>query len=234
MDMFLFKIIIVLIIVGLLLFILNIPLSSRKGIDYKWQTIKIPLYLKILDFFDRHFNYCQLTKSIVKGCRSDEEMALAIFRWTYNNIKRVPEGFPVIDDHVWHIIVRGYGTSDQACYVFSTICNYAGIRSFYSKMRTKDGNNEKILSFVNLGRNWSIFDPYSGVYFRNKEGALASIEDLKNNKWIMENISDIDLIPDYSKYFDNLNEIKDFNLDRSNIQSPLNRIKFFLRRKTKI
>ena len=57
---------------------------------------------------------------------------MEIFIWTCENIRKQPDGLPVIDDHVWHIIIRGYGEPDQSSDVFTTLCNYAGIRAFYA------------------------------------------------------------------------------------------------------
>ena len=43
-----------------------------------------------------------------------KKKTLKIFIWTHKNIRKAPEGLPVIDDHVWHTIIRGYGINDQS------------------------------------------------------------------------------------------------------------------------
>jgi hypothetical protein len=35
--------------------ILNISVTTRQGVNYQVREIKFPLYLKILDFVDRHY-----------------------------------------------------------------------------------------------------------------------------------------------------------------------------------
>ena len=118
-------IVIVLLLVSLV-FLLNVQVTTRQGINYKVTSIKIPLYLKLLDFFDRHYNYISLVSRITHGCINKETKILALFNWCYANIKDQPETLPVVDDHVWHIIIRGYGAGEQSSDVFTTLCNYAG------------------------------------------------------------------------------------------------------------
>ena len=111
---------------------LNFTVTTQKGVNFKVQTIKIPLYLKALDFFDRHYNYKLITKRIIRDAQNEQDKAMKILEWTYKNIKRQPKELPVIDDHVWHIIVRGYGLNDQFSDVFTTLCNYAGMDAFFT------------------------------------------------------------------------------------------------------
>jgi hypothetical protein len=207
----------------------NIETTTRQGINFEVSVIKIPLYLKVLDFFDRHYNYQNLVRKIINPSDSREERVIKIFCWTYNNIKRVPAGYPVVDDHVWHIIVRGYGLSDQSQDVFTTLCNYAGIDAFFESIYTKDGALVKPLSFVRLDRGWRVFDVYEGVYFKNKHGGLASIEEIKNQNWIIFDAMGLNKQNlDYAKCLENLPLIKDIGLRRANIQSPFKRLLFEL------
>jgi len=115
-------ILVVLISLGLLL---NKEVTTKQGIDYKLQTIRIPLYLKMLNFYNRHYGYKWLTKRIIDKKTTDDEKAMALFDWTISNLKKQPRELRAVDDHVWHIIIRGYGTHDQFSDVFTTLCNYA-------------------------------------------------------------------------------------------------------------
>lgn len=205
--------------------LLNLTVTTQQGVNYQQYTIKMPLYLKIIDFFDRHYNYQQLIKRIIENTRTtDEEMVMKLFRWTYENIKDVPDGFPIIDDHVWHIIVRGYGTSDQSNDVFSTLCNYAGRKSFYAVIY-KEGKNQGLpFSLVKIGTNWHVFDAFNGAYFLNSKGNLASVGEVISGNSIIKFLSDsIKKKVDYSEYLSNLPDVKSISMMRSNIQSPLRR-----------
>lgn len=211
---------------------LNFNLTTRQGVDYKVSVIKIPLYLKVLDFFDRHYNYKQLVRSITEGAKNDDERVTRIFNWTYEHIKKQPDELPVIDDHVWNIIVRGYGKDDQSCDVFSTLCNYAGFRSFYDYIPLARSSGQMILSYVNIKGLWYVFDPYNGVFFVNEKNTYASIGDIKKGNWRLGQ-SDLknEFIPDYKESIASIVKLKQVGLCRENIQSPLRRILFELQKK---
>lgn len=211
----------------IMIILLNLNVTTRQGVNYQWQTIKIPLYLKILGFIDRHYNYKELAERISKDTKSEKERIIKIFEWTHRNIRRTPKGFPVIDDHVWNIVVRGYGASDQSSYVFATLCNYAGIEAFYTWVYSTDKTKRIPLSFVRLSSKWIVFDPYNGIYFKDKSGEIADIDKLKNGNWAIEYLLGAEKIGyDPKEYFVNLPEAKNIGLTRSGIQSPLKRLNF--------
>ncbi|MDD5247156.1 MAG: transglutaminase-like domain-containing protein [Candidatus Omnitrophica bacterium] len=204
---------------------------TSKCIDYRCQQIKIPLYLKLLDFFDRHLNYLNLTMGIVDGVTQDQEKVMRIFRWTVDNIRKVPPGMPIVDNHVWHTIIRGYGADDQASDVFTTLCNYAGLQAFYEYTYAQKGMPGVPLSFVRLGTEWFVFDPYRGIIFVDGNNKLISLDSIKDGAYWQTsgNRQDTDH-PDYGIYFTHLRRIKNTGLHRSSIQSPLNRLIFQIKK----
>ena len=95
-------------------FLLTREVTTRQGIDYRIYTLRIPLYLKLVDFFDRHLNYQVLVKKIVQDTTEDEAKVARLFQWTHEHIRPAPAGLPIVDDHVWHIIIRGYETAGKS------------------------------------------------------------------------------------------------------------------------
>jgi len=208
-------------IIFAIIILLNIGVTTHQGVNFRVHAMRVPLYLKVLDFFDRHFNYKQLVNDIIKDSKSDEERAMKIFAWTYKNIRPNPKELPVIDDHVWHIIIRGYGADDQSCDVLTTLCNYAGIDSFFTWVYS--GDQQRIsLSFVRLNQKWTVFDSYRGVYFKNEKGGLADIGEIGSGKYQVSKSNDIEM--DYTNFLNNLPSVKAMGMSRSNIQSPLRRL----------
>lgn len=210
---------------------LNINVSYRQGINYEVRVIKLPLYLKVLDFFDRHYNYKQLAKDIIKDAGGDEEKILKILGWTYNNIKRIPEDFPVIDDHIWHVIVRRYGTNDQSQDVFATLCNHSGMDAFFNSVHNRDKTKKKLFSFVKLRSGWAVFDAYNGVYFKNRNGHIATVKEMLGGDSQAIGMKEEGIALDnYAEYLTNLDSInyKNFEFSRSAIQSPLRRLFAYL------
>ena len=224
------RIIVTVVILLMAIYILNIKVSTRQGINYKLQSIELPLYLKMLDSFDRHHNYKLTVVRMTGDSKTEEERALKIFEWTYKNIRSIPDNFPVIDDHVWYTIVRGYGTNDQSSDVFTTLCNYAGMDAFYEWAYTQDRSARIPLSFVKVNERWNIFDPHNGVYFKNHEDR-PGVNEIPEGKWQIEYIDKQRKIDtDYPSYLKNLPSLGNMGLRRANIQSPLNRLKYEIRK----
>lgn len=220
----LIKIVLLLISILLCVAALNLPVTTKQGVNYVVSTKRMPLYFKVLGFFYRHFAYQQLIKEITKDAKSDRGKILAIFKWTYKNIKQRPEGWPVIDDHVWHIVIRGYGENDQAADVFATLCNYAGVDAFYSWVYTRDRKQRIPLSFARIDSKWVVFDPFHGIYFKVEKDKLADVEAIRSGSgWTIEAQDEKPTI-DYAIYFDNLPPVKEIELKKANTQSPLNRL----------
>jgi hypothetical protein len=211
--------------------ILNVKVTTKQGIDFKVHTLKIPLYLKTMDFFDRHYNYKWLVQRIIGDSKTDKEKVFKIFQWTHENIKKMPKGYPVIDDHAWHIIVRGYGLDDQSADVFTTLCNYAGADAFFNWVEGEGNDVAIALSFVKIKGRWIVFDSYNGVYFKNKENNLADIAEIAKGDWLIESIDNSGKPNiDYAHYLKNIQPIKRVGLIRSNTQSPFNRLRYEIKK----
>jgi len=220
----------------ILLFLCSIALLNKEvtmfqRVDYKLSRIKLPLYLKVLNFYDRHYNYKWLAKRITGHLDTKEDKILRLFQWTHETIKRQPEGFPIMDSHVWDVYVRGYGISGNFHDLFSTLCNYIGVNAFFKRLYARDTTSMNI-SFVKIKRGWVVFDPYNGIYFRNNIGGWATIEEINEQNWHIVKLSQTDISKaNYEQYIvENIPKIKKTGsgLIRANIQSPINRLKFQL------
>ncbi len=59
------------------------------GINYKVTEYEIPIYLKIIDFYDRHYNYKYLVKNINRNNNNENDIILNTTKWIKNNIKKI-------------------------------------------------------------------------------------------------------------------------------------------------
>ena len=153
----------------------NIPTTTRQGVNFVVSSHSLPLYAKALDFLDRDSNYRRLTAEVMSGATTDDAKMLAAFAWTTGNIRQTPSGFPIIDDHTWHIIVRGYGQDDQQASVFVTLLAYAGVRAYWIFIGTRP---ELVLSLVRVDGAWRAVDVSNHLIFRAADGRLATADDL--------------------------------------------------------
>ncbi len=219
-------------IIVILIAVFSLPVTSKQGINYEVKIITMPLYIKIIEFIDRDYHYKRIVREVTRGVVTPQEKVLALFNWTHSNIKMAPADFPVIDDHVLSIIIRGYGVSDQFSDVFAALCNYVGIKAFFVWVYTQDKKDNITLSFVRIEGRWRVFDPFQGVYFKDEAGDFADIQTLKKGTYRIEGPAGQ---VDYSKYLTNLPDFKEMGLGlgRSSTQSPLNRLLFEIKKHLK-
>jgi len=214
-----------------LIALLNINVSTRQGTHYKVSRMTMPLYLKVLNFYDRHYNYKWLAKQITGHLDTREDKILRLFHWTYETIKPQPEGLPIMDSHPWDVYVRGYGCVDNIHDLFSTLCNYIGTDAFFT-VYTNDHDHDIMLSFVRIKRGWVAFDPHRGIYFRNHTGGLATIEEIDEQDCHIVKLAQRDISKAICKQclVENLPSIERLgsSLLRANTQSPINRLKLQL------
>jgi len=227
------------ILVGVILILLvglglNAEVSIRQGVGGHYREIKMPLYVKAIEFLARHYQYIDIAKEITRFSKTDEEKTLAIFKWVHENIKKeIPKGVPIVDDHILNIIIRGYGTSDQSQDVFTTLCSYSGVTAFWERTYDKDHRVWYPVSFVKLNGSWRVFDPYHGKYFKTKNGDIASIEDILNDSSLVKG-DDIEKIVyegvPYKEFYRNLGPVNDRRTLRPEKQKPVKRMIFEVRK----
>jgi transglutaminase-like putative cysteine protease len=152
------------------------PVTTQRGVDYEVATERLPLYLKVLDFVGRDANYRLLVKRITDGQTTAEARMSRLGSWVRANVRDVPPGLPVVDDHVWSIVVRGYGTDEQKTDVFSTLATYAGIPSYWINFRI--GPARLPVALVRIEGRWRMVDVANDLVFRTREGALAGPDDV--------------------------------------------------------
>ena len=230
-------------------FIANQNTTRTIGINYEVSKYQIPVYLKILDFYDRHYTYKHFVKNLNKNTEDKNEIVINTSNWIYDNIKKIPKGVDVIDNHPLTIIERRLGADDQFSDLLSVLLVYSNIESFFI---SKFNENWHPITFFKIDDNWSIIDPYNGIFFTNNNKLFASIKDIKNNKWELLNLKfeKIDKLnfkdtfgnkfDDYDnihKYYDNIIDYipseEDINNThifhrggRSNTQNPLGRLRY--------
>ena len=144
---------------------------TRQGINFQVSSKPIPLYVKAIAFLHRHYQYQVLARDITRGCRSDRERLQAVYDWTRQNIRPTPAGWPVVDDHILHIIIRGHGVHEQIADVFATLATYAGVPACWWP-------GPVTLTFAKVDGYWTMLDVGNGLIFTDPEGRLREVHDL--------------------------------------------------------
>ncbi|MBI4343009.1 MAG: hypothetical protein HY599_06550 [Candidatus Omnitrophica bacterium] len=163
---------------------LTATLTTRQGVNFQVTAAPLPAYVKAIDFLHRDAHYYLLAREITRGlpagrrAAADRDRALAVFRWTQEHLRPTPEGWPVVDDHILHIIIRGHGVADQYADVFTTLSTYAGVPAFWQPIREPASGRTLILSYAKVDGRWAVFDVFHGVVFSRPSGELISAEEL--------------------------------------------------------
>jgi len=206
--------------------------TTRQGINSRVSTREIPFYVKIMDFFHRHYKYEAFTAEITPGLNSDRERVLAVFDWTRRNIRKTLEDGPVVDDHVLNIIIRGHGLDDQMADVFTTLSTYAGVPAFWSFLALPGSKEKLVLSFARVDGRWVVFDVANGVIFQKDRGDLASVEEIAANPGLVEGAAGAlrYLGVPYQRYFQGFTPPSVPNTLRAEKQMPWRRLIFEAKR----
>lgn len=154
------------------------PVTTRFGVNYAWSSKRIPLYEKAINFISRDLQVRRLTQEITVGATTEEDKLLQIFSWVSANVRPVPDGLTVVDDHPLHILIRGYGADDQRVEAFTLLAGYAGFHAVSVKLLPPGARRNLLLALVRTGGRTLAFDVAHGVQFRNEQGQLADVSEL--------------------------------------------------------
>ncbi len=209
------------------------PTTTRQGVDYAVVERRVPLYQKGWAFVDRHRKTRALADSLIGESLDPSETVRRLFDWTHSAIAPVPPGAPVVDDHVWHTILRRYGAEDQAADVFATLLVYAGIPATVYLARHPESGARIALTSFRLQDEWHLADVRRGHLFRTSEGHLATIDDLSSADESMgDGVYRVLLeTPDvlgspYVSFFSRLHAVGDPPVLRGELQMPGPRLRF--------
>lgn len=208
------------------------PVTTRQGVDFAVSVHRLPLYLKAFEFMDRHYQYRHLARQVTAGLSSDRERVIRLFEWTRRQIRPTPPGFPIVDDHILHIIIRGYGQDDQMADVFTTLSTYAGVPAFWRVVRERSQGARLVLCFARVDGRWVMFDLTHGLIFADPDGTLLDVHRLIDHPDAVRAVSHA-LTPGGVPYEQFMAHVQPFLVPqvlRAEKQMPLPRIAFEIRR----
>lgn len=165
-------------IVVVVLVIANWPVTTRQGVNREVATHQLPLYIKAFQFLDRDAQFGQLSREVLTGQTTDEGRVRAAFGFVSRRLRPTPEGWPVVDDHILNIVIRGHGEPDQLADVYTLLLGYAGVPAFWGKVRAAGTADGVIFSFARVDGRWTVADVAQGVLFQNAAGRLATVDEV--------------------------------------------------------
>lgn len=163
------------------------PVTTRYGVNYQQYKKRIPLYEKALNFLSRDVETRRLAHEVTRGAERPEDRLLTILSWVHEHVQPIPPGFPVVDDHMWNVLVRGYGTEDQRTGAFVLLASYSGLSAAATVLWVPGHEGRLSLGIVRSQGRALVFDVVHQIVFRNEHGELASMEDLLRNPALVTN-----------------------------------------------
>lgn len=152
------------------------PSHRKIGVNKIVTEHTLPLWIKTVDFVDRDLNLARTAAAVLRPFEGDEARAMSALEWTAEHVRPQPLELPVVDDHVWYVIVRGYGEPDQQADVFTTLLVYEDVPAYWMLIGTPP--DELALSYVLIGGRWRVFDVAHGIVFRTRTEHLATPDNL--------------------------------------------------------
>ena len=181
--------------------VLNIPTTTRQAVDNHVISRTIPLYVKAIDFVQRHYQYRLLVARICPDQAMQVTCVGRLFDWTHANIRATPGDWPLVDDHVLNIVIRGHGRDWQKALVFTTLSTYAGVPAFIHRIRESGRRGDLVLSFVRLDGRWIPFDVEHHVRFADANGRLADVDMLIHDPAVVDRATN-GILPNKLRYSD--------------------------------
>jgi hypothetical protein len=206
------------------------PVNTRAGVNYVVTERQIPLSRKAWEFIERDRHTRRLAKAVFHGASTDEERLFTALRWTSANVRPHPANAPVLDDHVWSIIRRGYGSNDQMADVFTTLLTYGGVPAYW--MLIGPGRPDYPISFVLVDGRWRVVDVEREIVFQNRAGEPAAARELIEDPSLVrlaaaERVSDPEA---YMRWVEQLPPVRRPRWLRAEMQMPVKRAAFELRK----
>lgn len=185
------------------------PVSTFVGYNYQVTAKRLTLFEKAIAFIDRDLGMRRLTGEIAGVGGTSDQRLLRMFDWVVQNIHPLPEGLPIVDDHVFHIFVRRYGAIDQRAHALAALASYDGMPAAVVGLGRNPHRQFVQLTVVRLGGRFIALDVNNRVVFRKPSGELATLKDLIAQPSIIKTAGAevmVDEVP-YEQHFGRLGEI---------------------------
>jgi hypothetical protein len=155
------------------------PVTTAVGSNFHVTVKRTTLFEKSVAFVDRDLQMRRLTREIAGTGGTPQERLIRMYEWVAGNIHPTPPGFPVIDDHVWHIFVRRYGEVDQRAEALAMLASDDGMPASTIPLGRVPARRPVQLTVVNLDGRLVVFDVNNRIVFRQPSGELATLNDLQ-------------------------------------------------------
>lgn len=203
-----------------------VPMVSLEGVGARLKTHRIPLWEKAAKFYLRHVEFERWAKEAAGEETDPQRRVLKLMDWTMKNVQHIPPGWPLIDDHISHNVLRHYGNDGQLAEVFTALTTYTGNQGRWEAYRPPGARERVALSFVESDDGWWVFDLWSGGWFETRSGKIATINDFSHPEQLRRRGQAPEVLngTPYLDYFKDLDRIWKRSFSRARGQMPWHRL----------
>jgi hypothetical protein len=211
------------------------PTTTRVGVNFEVTRHQITLMEKAVHFVSRHWQTLRIARSVVHPSDDFEVKMERILAWVNRQVRPSPEGFPIVDDHPLHILLRGYGAPDQRAEAFALIASYSGLPAATIALRPRGRVEQIMLVLVRWKGNLYPVDVQRNLLFRDPDGHLAPLKELKRHpEWIEASAGErVNDEPPYMAFWHDLNFPEPL-FTRMELQRPWSRAWVAVRRAARL
>ena len=155
----------------------QIPTTGLEAVDDRMVVHEMPLWEKAVKFYLRDKEFRLWAEEAAGGETDPQRRVLRLMEWTRNQVKPIPQGQPLVDDHISHIVLRHYGNGGQLSEVFTALTTYTGNEGRWEAYRPSGASERVSLCFIEVEGKWRVLDVWNGGWFETPSGQIAAIED---------------------------------------------------------
>jgi len=211
-------------VVGLL--VGTIPVPGFEGVDDRVIVHRLSLWEKAARFYLRHVEFERWAREATGGEMDPQRRILMLMDWTIKTVRHIPPDFPLIDDHIAHIVLRRYGNDGQLAEVFTALTTYTGNQGRWEAYRPPGARERVALSFVESDAGWLVFDLWNGGWFETPSGKIATINDFRHPEQLHRRGQAPEVLngTPYLDYFRDLDRVWKRSFSRARGQMPWHRL----------
>lgn len=210
----------------LLVMVGHVLTTGFKGVDDTVSVHQMPFWEKTAKFYLRHVEFERWAKEAAGEETDPQRRVLKLMDWTMKNVRHIPPGWPLIDDHISHNVLRHYGNDGQLAEVFTAFTTYTGNEGRWEAYHPPGAKERVALSFVESEDGWWVFDLWNGGWFETPSGRIATIDDFRHPEQLRRHGQAPEVLngTPYLDYYRDLDRVFQRSFSRARGQMPWHRL----------
>ncbi|MBV9582066.1 MAG: tetratricopeptide repeat protein [Chloroflexi bacterium] len=128
----------------------------------------------------RDLVYAVVARRVTRGAPDQQTALEQLNRFVYLNV-REPQPLPLVDDSAADVLIRGFGSCDQAAWALTELAGEIGVPGRLLFLQDSNGTSPSSEAELYFDNEWRVFDPFYGWIPRLADGQVATAQDVAND-----------------------------------------------------